>query len=142
MVFNWFSIHYFKVNYNYVEFLDLNLWSENNWTSYGKQFNKLKNFPLPGQIGSASLRIHENQHDIQQKKLKKIEVSMPHQTQLNLIMQTYFNTTNQQSKKESIGDINKHLELKSYKCPLSLLKGMQIIKTFGNKSIIISKRIF
>lgn len=28
-----------------------NIWSENNWSVFGKQFNKYKHFPLPGQTG-------------------------------------------------------------------------------------------
>lgn len=35
------------------------IWAENNWSHFGKQFNKFKHFPLPGQIGLTDLSVQK-----------------------------------------------------------------------------------
>jgi hypothetical protein len=117
-----------KNNWIKSAFLDLNLWSEKNWSAFGRQFNKPKQFPLPGHIGLISLTNVESQAKKQQKIIddwNKFEASIPRNKQFDTIMQAHFmqNTINEERKNEKLRDIYKSFELKSFKCPQSLLKG-------------------
>jgi len=47
---------------------DLNVWSESNWTEFGRLINKSIDFPLPGQTGPASHRVSRQQQQQQQQQ--------------------------------------------------------------------------
>lgn len=112
-----------------------NVWSENNWSEFGKQFNKFKKFPLPGQTGVTGLT---------EKKLKNFNDLNLESSNGNLVCENldYLlnQPLNQQSQVLKLNEAtaglvlsekmekNAHksepiFELKAHDCPKSLLKG-------------------
>jgi hypothetical protein len=128
-------------------FKDLNIWSENNWTEFAKQFNKLVEFPLPGQVGvvcelkkesfsdkkiknSAQQKLLDKQFKenlryilykplLQEKQAVKLQEAAQALAYEKIMENELF------SAEESNFTISKkNFELKAYKCPVSLIKGI------------------
>ncbi len=117
------------------------MWSENNWSSFGKQFSKTREFPLPGQTGlvhSKADELEANDNFLlalnnllqKQKKLEdnlnQFESALPRDKHLSVIMQAqvFQNATDEKKRDERLNAIYTCFELKAFKCPTSLLKGI------------------
>ena len=128
-----------------VFFLDLNLWSENNWTEFAKQINKPANFPFPGQIGIEKTAQNNNQ-DIKparacpikksQDKMKEENLSyllkkpLPFDNQAIKVREASSGYMLQQTIENHLFNNNsKNLfELKAHQCPASLFKGFLLFE--------------
>jgi len=119
----------------FCSFQDL-IWSENNWTHFGKQFNKFKHFPLPGQIGLTDLSHQKklspskptyNWNLLCENMSHLLNEPLAQEAQLLRIKEATdglnFEEKMQTSKKPASGS-KTHLpvfELKAHNCPKSLL---------------------
>lgn len=111
-----------------------NIWSENNWSVIGKQFNKYKHFPLPGQTGvfdkselaksntttinTESAQAAEQSQEILAENLNYlIYEPLDKEARVNSLL-------NILDKMESSKVSNlPELELKTFDCPRTLLEG-------------------
>lgn len=113
-----------------------NIWSESNWSHFGKQFNSYKRFPLPGQIGISGEN-KSNSNEIKEKIINKYNLNLLKenltyllQEPLNEEIQVIKMTEASESLKykqetEKFSMIKSIIELKTYDCPLSLLNDFQ-----------------
>lgn len=121
-----------------------NIWSENNWSEFSKQFNYFKLFPLPGQTG---VTYEQNRQNLDLDKNKKLEENNNRlkiiQENLNYLLNKPLTQENQIVKlREAAGGLfylNKmgedltnpkshakpQFELKAYQCPKSLMNDFQ-----------------
>jgi hypothetical protein len=122
-----------------------NIWSEINWSQFGKQFNNFKQFPLPGQTGVTLLK--NNKQIVNQKKSNKqspannqifkenlnylFNTPLPQEFQIVKLREAaggmYFldkieEANNQLNSKPKMD--KPELELKAYPCPKSLMHGI------------------
>lgn len=129
----------------------LNIWSDQNWSEFGKQFNKSFEFPLPGRTGLIEVESESESEKLPNKNLTKIisdkyistifEENIDYllnrptsqQSQVNRLQEAlgafYIqdkemkNTTTLSIEEDSY--MRKHLELKAYECPMSLIQDFQ-----------------
>lgn len=114
-----------------------NIWSENNWSVIGKQFNKYKHFPLPGQTGvfdkpAQSKPVTQNVNAESAKALEQSQEILAEN--LNYLIYEPLdkearvnNLLNILEKMESSKAISHlpELELKTFDCPRTLLEDFQ-----------------
>ena len=114
----------------------MNIWSENNWSEFGKQINKPQDFPLPGQVGvirELKLKTEQKLKKINQKPNLATEnfnylLNKPqsHENQIIKLREAAGGDFFEKKMEENNLNENKKrplFELKSYECPLSLKKG-------------------
>lgn len=110
-----------------------NIWSESNWSQFGKQFNKYRRFPLPGQTGVTSDNNINETDRIKEKITNKYNFDLLHEN-LNYILNEPLNQEIQAIKIKEASDSLKYkknsinnpmIELKTHDCPLSLLNDFQ-----------------
>lgn len=120
---------------------DLNIWSENNWTEFAKQFNKSTEFPFPGQIGIVVVEPKGKKQPLRVTSENKI-LDKTKEENLNFLFNKSLNFENQaiklreattgfifKSKLENNlfngSTMKQSFELKAHKCPTSLFKDFQ-----------------
>lgn len=113
---------------------DYNLWSENNWSEFAKQFNKSIQFPLPGQIGfcTESKQLQQSSQQSQAQKSAKVNKNeldllfspLPEENHINMLREAGFASWYEEKLKED-KSFRQNFELKAYKCPQSLIKDFQ-----------------
>jgi hypothetical protein len=121
----------------------LNIWSENNWSEFAKQFNKPVEFPFPGQIGVVIVSKKKKLTQVvnQDPASATAETSSPSakEDNINFLFHKTLPLENQAIKlREGANGLicktqaenslfnskmKNSFELKAYKCPLSLFKG-------------------
>lgn len=117
---------------------EVNVWSESNWSEFGKQFNKQIDFPLPGQTGVVVAKGEEKQtarsrsNSADKAKEESLsflfDIALPLENQANklseaakgFVMRKRMNNNlfNKSTTKQSF-------ELQVFKCPVSLFKDFQ-----------------
>ncbi len=124
----------------------MNIWSENNWSSIGKQFNKTIKFPLPGQTGftanSKSIpnnfctqqQLKQNNNLLIEKEQETLKFDLFYRPQsYEKQFDTYIQALNYKKNMEineyvsdevNLDEMKNSLELKAFKCPQSLVKGI------------------
>jgi len=128
-------------------FEDGTIWSESNWSSVAKQFNKTAEFPMPGQTGICTTHV-ENRlslnsrgalpvEDFKQKQTKLSEElkqfdlfyrPLPSEKQVAVMSQV--NNLQKEMDEENFtietkNELNGIFDLKAQECPLSLVKDFQ-----------------
>ena len=117
---------------------DLNIWSENNWSEYAKQFKQSVQFPLPGKVGvlteasRINLKMAENakQAGAADKKvvpeskheLELLFAPLPEENHILKLKEAGFASW-YEDKMIADKNFKTNFELKAFKCPLSLVKG-------------------
>lgn len=120
---------------------DDNIWSESYWSEFGKQFNKFKQFPLPGQTGityqknkplfkseekSFDLQnlniLNENLYYLLQEPLSKEKQAIKLKEASNCLSYIEKMERYQSADKKNL---KATFELKAYACPKSLINDFQ-----------------
>lgn len=116
-----------------------NIWSENNWTNYGKQFTSNKQFPLPGKTGITFDLNDLNKTNLPKNISKNIDKYCKN---LEFLLYSPLNQEKQalkfkeaieglkmdnstESDSENYKKFNPLFELKAYSCPKSLMEDFQ-----------------
>ncbi len=126
---------------------DGNFWSENNWSEVGRQFTKSPKFALPGSTGvfvdpptskdlsqlATSKYVNQNQKLFNNNFQTFLLNNQPLMNENRLLqlnkpnedMLYYVDNEMSQSQSSNQFDLElvKNVELKAFKCPLSLKKG-------------------
>jgi hypothetical protein len=122
---------------------DLNIWSENNWSLYAKQFNKSADFPLPGCIGLAlqtKMKVNETEYAAKSDECKKrathlavnelLSKPLPEEKKAEALRQAAHYRDNYDKNgeysTEPALDIKQALELEAFPCPRSLYNDFQM----------------
>lgn len=127
---------------------DLNIWSENNWSEFGRLFNKSVEFPLPGQIGviledsiknsqnfnqatsnksSASKQLNDKKQTLENLNylLNKPLPQENHILKLREAAGGLFYQDKMEQSNENIYSNKNIFALKAFKCPKSLVKDFE-----------------
>lgn len=115
-----------------------NIWSESNWSHFGKQFNNYKRFPLPGQTGITDENSITETDSLKEKLKNKYNLDLLHEN-LDYLLNQPLNEEIQVIKMKVASDSlnykentnknqinNPMIELKTHDCPLSLLNGQLV----------------
>jgi len=123
---------------------DVNIWSENNWSQFAKQFNKSVEFPLPGQVGIAFQhkllpQFLETKLPASSEKLKMktddkvvrdlLTKPLPDEDHLSTLQQAidYHQQFDEKEFSQEVGiDMKQALELNAYPCPRSLYNDFKV----------------
>ena len=113
-----------------------NIWSENNWSLVGKQFNKYKHFPLPGQTGiidkpvntpntkiisvESAQTTEQNQEVLAENLSFLIYEPLEREARVNSLLSIL---DKMEGGKEGLN--LSELELKAFDCPKTLLEDFQ-----------------
>jgi len=133
------------------------VWSDQNWSEFGKQFSKSSEFPLPGRVGiifqesenekspkNTNLVQHQSKQVNYSQLIKEKYIESITNENLNYLLNKPLSQENQVNKlREALGALyfqdkmdrgslsieedaytKKHLELKAYECPKSLVQGL------------------
>lgn len=120
---------------------DLNIWSENNWSEYAKQFKQSAQFPLPGKVGVilTNLKMAENGKQANQAtdnkqqqqvlpeskhELELLFAPLPEENHILKLKEAGFASW-YEDKMNADKNFKTNFELKAFKCPLSLVKDFQ-----------------
>jgi hypothetical protein len=123
----------------------LNIWSENNWSDFAKQFNKTVDFPFPGQVGvvfefkkkdirlGSDSDINKNlkiDHKIAAENINYLLIKpLPQDHQIMKLKEAISGiylkelSDNGLSSNNALNNLNKGFELKAFKCPKTLQSG-------------------
>lgn len=116
---------------------ELNIWSESNWSEFGKQFNKPVEFPLPGQTGvvikaedKATTTSPLKSNSVDKAKEESLsflfDIALPQENQASKLVEATKGFVMRKRMNNNLfnkSTTKQAFELQVFKCPVSLFKG-------------------